>query len=46
MRSLSLTFNALTADVETIFTTDFKDDAFLWFAIQADIGAVSILIRR
>lgn len=44
--SFPLTFNAFTADVETIFTADLKDDAFLRFAVQAGAGAVSILTRQ
>lgn len=41
----SLTFNTLTADVESILTANFKDDAFLGFAIQTSVSAVAILVR-
>lgn len=41
--SFPLTFDTFTADVETIFTADLKDDAFLRFAVLAHAAAVSIL---
>lgn len=44
VRSFSLTFNTLTANVEAIFAANFEDDALLGFAIQAGIPAVAVLV--